>query len=169
MNRLHAILAALAGLIAVAAALSQQPLPPPPLPQPAEPPPRVDARREVIVNWTLGDQAWKFNDILTAYEPVKGYLEPRPGRGMLAVWKLRLMKDFESGAATLHSETRGSPFKIVLLDAERTVIDPDLPAQITPVSGRMDDTIELYVGLPDAPLLKDVKMIRVEKRTDVGF
>jgi hypothetical protein len=169
MNRLHAILGTLAGLVSVATALAQQPLPPPPLPQPPEPPPRVEAKREVIVNWTLGDQAWKFNEILTAYEPVKGYLEARPGRGMLAVWKLRLLRDFESGAATLHTETRGSPFKIVLLDAERTVIDADSPAQITPVSGRMDDTIELYVALPESQLLKDVKMIRVEKRTDVGF
>lgn len=169
MNRPPAILAALTGLVFIAAALAQQPLPPPPQPLPPEPPPRVDAKKEVIINWSCGDQVWKFNDILTAYEPIKGYYEPRPNRGTLAVWKLRLVRDFESGAATLHTETRGSPFKIVLLDAERTVIDADLPAQITPVSGRMDDTIELYVGLPEAQLLKDVKMIRVEKRTDVGF
>jgi hypothetical protein len=167
MIRPHAFPPALASLVFAAAALAQQP--PPPQPPPPEPPPRVEAKKEVIVNWSLGDQAWSFKDILSAYEPVKGYLEPRPSQGTLAVWKLRLVRDFESGASTLHSETRGSPFKIVLLDAERTVINPDVHAQITPVSGRMDDTIELYVGLPDAQILKDVKIIRVERRTDVGF
>ena len=35
----------------------------------------------------------------------------------------------------------------MLLDADRTVIDSDLPAQITPVSGKSGDTIELLVGL----------------------
>jgi len=49
------------------------------------------------------------------------------------------------------------------------VINPDLTfVQITPVSGKMDDTIELLIGLPDAQILKDVKMIRVQRRTDVG-
>lgn len=141
----------------------------PPTPQPIEPS-RIDARKEVIVNWTLGDQAWNFKDILGVYEPVKGYLEPRGNRGFLAVWKLRLVKDLETGSARMHEETRGSPFKVVLLDAERTVINPDLPAQITAVSGKMDDTIELYVALPlDSDALRDVKMIRVQRRINVGF
>jgi hypothetical protein len=137
--------------------------------QPPEPPTRIEAKKEVIVNWTLGEQAWNFKDILNAYEPVKGYLEPRANQGTLAVWKIRLVKDFEEGAARLHEEMRGSPFKVVLLDADRTIINPDLPAQITVLSGKMDDTIELYVALPDAPLLKEVRMIRVQRRTDVGF
>ena len=65
---------------------------------------------------------------------------------------------------------RGSPFKIVLLDKERTVVNAGpIPAQITPVSGKSGDTIELLVGLPDAQLLKDAKTIRVQRRTDVGF
>jgi hypothetical protein len=87
----------------------------------------------------------------------------------LAVWKLRLVKDFEAGTSRLHEETRGSPFKIVLFDAEQTVIDADLPAQITTISGKMGDTIELLVGLPDAQKLKDGRMIRVQRRTNVGF
>jgi hypothetical protein len=159
-------------LLLVTASLSAQPPAPPGLgaQQPPETPSRVEARRSVVVNWALGDQAWNFNDILTAYEPVKGYLESRPNQGNLAVWKLRLVKDFEEGAARFHEEMRGSPFKIVLLDTDRSVINAaEIPVQITPVSGKMDDTIELLVGLPDAPLLKDVKIIRVQRRTDVGF
>jgi hypothetical protein len=155
--------------LAVSVSAFAQP-PAPPQPHPPESSPRVDARREVIVRWTLGDQAWNFDDIRTAYEPVRGYLEPRPNQGTLAVWKLRMVKDFEEGTARLHEEMRGSPFKVVLLDADRTVINPDVPfVQITPVSGKMDDTLELLVGLPDAQILKDVKMIRVQRRTDVGF
>ena len=165
MQRLLAILAAITWLNVATAVIAQQPQ----AQQPAEPQ-RVDARREVIVNWTLGDQAWKFNDVLTTYEPVKGYLESRPNQGHLAVWKLRLVKDLEEGAATLHEKILGSPFKIVLLDAERTIIDPDVPAQISLVSGgKVDDTIELLVGLADAEALKRAKTIRVQRRTDVGF
>jgi hypothetical protein len=131
---------------------------------------RVEAqKKDTAENWTLGDQAWDFKDVLTAYEPVKGYVESRGGRGQLVVWKLKLVKDFEEGAAKLHEELRGSPFKIVLLDSERTVIHSDLSAQITPLAGKLNDTIEMHVSLPDAPLLRDVKLFRVQRRTDVGF
>src|SRR6478672_7527713 len=163
-------LLAIATLLLTASLSAQQSAPPQPGGQPPESPPRMDARREVSVRWTLGDQAWNFDDIRTAYEPVRGYLEPRPNQGTLAVWKLRMVRDFEEGASRHHEEMRGSPFKVVLLDADRTVINPDVPfVQITPVSGKMDDTIELLVGLPDAQILKVVKMIRVQRRTDVGF
>src|SRR5262245_47266651 len=91
---------------------------------------RVEARREVIINWTLGDQAWNFREIQTAYDPVKGYLEPRGEQGFLAVWNLRLIRELEEGAAKYHDEILGSPFKVVLLDADRKVIDFDAPAQI---------------------------------------
>jgi len=165
MNRHLANFAAIACFSVSAAALAQQQPPPPPPPEAQ----RVDAKREVIINWTLGDQAWNFNDVRATYEPVKGHTE-RTSQGTLAVWKLRLVKDLEPGAATLHEKTLGSPFRVVLLDAERTIINPDLPAQITPVTGvRKDDTIELFVALPDAPVLNDVKTIRVERRTNVGF
>src|SRR6267142_4605728 len=143
MKSRYALLAAAACLNIVAAAIAQQPQ------QPPESPARIDAKKEVIINWKAGDQAWDFKDTLSAYEPVKGYLEPRGNDGTLAVWKLRLVKDFEEGTTKLHEEMRGTPFKIVSLDADRTIIDPDLPATITVVPGKMDDTIELYVRLPD--------------------
>lgn len=157
----------------VGAVIAQQPTPTPPPPAPEVQ--RIDARKEVTVNWKLidrsrdVDQAWDFKDIQSAYEPVKGYLEPRGNQGTLAVWKLRLVKDFEVGAAELHEKMVGTPFKIVLLDADRTVINPDLPAKMTVLSGKMDDTIELYVALPEMPLLREVKLVRVQKRTDVGY
>lgn len=164
MNRLF-VFAAL--LIPFASSFGQQAPPPPP---PSEGSVRIDARREVVINWSLGDQVWLFNDIAAAYEPVRGFLEERPSQGNLAVWRLRLVKEFEEGTIRLHEDMKGSPFKIVLLDKDRTVVNSDpIPVQITPVSGRMGDTIEVYIGLPDAQLLRDVKIIRVQRRTDVGF
>jgi hypothetical protein len=119
---------------------------------------------------TLGEQTWHFTDIQATYEPRKGSVEPRGGQaGNQAVWTLRLVKDMDPGAARLQEEMRGSPFRIVLLDAERTVINQDIVPQITPISGKAEDTIQLYVPLPDAPLLREVKYIRVERRTNVGF
>jgi hypothetical protein len=163
MNR-FLLAAAVAGCIAFKA-FAQQPPPQPPSPEQQ----RVEARKEVIVNWTLGDQAWSFREVMATYDPVRGYLEPHPNQGFVAIWKLRLARDLEEGAAKLHEETLGSPLRIVLLDADRSVIDNDAPAQITtPVGAKTDDTIELRVGL-DGDALKRCKLIRVHRRTDVGF
>jgi len=181
MKRTNFLVAGLASFTLATATIAQQPVlpplpgpPPPPQPvQPAQPeqPQRTEAKKEVVVtiNWTLGDQAWNFKEVSTAYEPIKGYLEPRGNEGTLAVWKLRLVKDMEEGATKLHEEARGTPFKVVLLDEDRTVINDDMPARMTPVSGRKDDTIELYIALPDAEHLKEVKTIRVQPRLRVGF
>ena len=131
---------------------------------------RVEAqKKDTAESWTLGDKAWDFKDVLTAYEPVKGHVESRESSGHAAVWKLRLVRDLEAGAARLHEEMRGSPFKLIAFDADRTVIDLDLPAQITTVGGKVDDTIELRIVLPQVELLRDVKLIRVQRRTGVGF
>jgi len=157
-----ALLPAVVCLIAASASLAQQA-------QPPQEPQRTEAKRSVVISWSLGDQAWDFNDIKGAYEPVKGYLESRGNQGPLAVWTLRLVKDFEEGAAKLHEEIRGTPFKIVLLDADRTIINQDLPATITVVPNKMDDTILLYATMPDPAKLKEVRTVRVQRRTDVGF
>src|SRR5881409_3732644 len=112
MHRPIMIFAALFWLSAAVTAAAQQPQPP----QPAEPQ-RVEARKEVIVNWALGDQAWNFRDVMNTYEPVKGYLEPHGNEGYIAVWKLKLVRELEAGAAKHHEEMLGSPFKVVLLNA----------------------------------------------------
>lgn len=161
MKRCHALLAVLVLSAFVRAVFAQQP-------QPTEAQ-RIEAKKQVTISWSMGDQAWDFRDILSAYEPVKGYLEPRGNQGPMAVWTLRLVKDFEEGAAKLHEEIRGTPFKIVLLDSDRTIIDPDHPATITVVPNKMDDTILLFVTMPDPSKLKEVRTVRVQKRTDVGF
>ncbi len=169
MQRPMAKLVAISWLAGLGVVVGQQP----PQVQPQQPAApeaqRIEARKEVIVNWTLGDQAWNFRDVLNSYEPVKGYLEPHGNEGYIAVWKLRLVRELEPGAAKHHEEMLGSPFKVVLLDGDRTVVDSDAPAQITtPVGAKADDTIELRVGL-DAQSLKNTRVIRVQRRTEVGF
>lgn len=155
-------------IMLAAAALAQQPvdqLPP-------EPPTRVEAKKQVIVNWSLNDQAWEFKEIQAVYEPVKGFLEVRGSAGPpQAVWTLRLAKDLEQGTVDLHQNQPGSPFRVVFLDADRTLIVPDKPPAIrfTPITGKLGDSITLAVELPPAPLLSDVKFVRIERRTNVGF
>jgi hypothetical protein len=131
---------------------------------------RPEARQgDATETWRLVDQSWDFKDVLTAYAPVKGTIESSDDRGDLAVWKLQLVRDMEDGAARLHEEMRGSPFKIVLLDRDRAVINPDVQARITPVPSKTGDAIEMYVPLPNRELLQQVRYIRVQRRTDVGF
>ena len=132
-------------------------------------PPRPEAQQRQTDVWTLNDQSWDFKDVLTAYAPLKGRFETSENAGPLVVWKMQLVRDMEDGAARLQEELRGSPFKIVLLDAERAVINPDVQARITPVPAKAGDVIEMVVALPDRELLKQVKYIRVQRRTDIGF
>jgi len=134
--------------------------------RPADAPPLVEAKKEVIVNWTLGNQIWDFKAILTAYEPVKGVFDPLTNQ---ATWTLQIAKDLEPGAAALHNETQGTPFKPVLLTAEKAVMALDSKVQMTAVTGKMGDTIQIDVKLPEKETLDAVKLIRVERRTNVGF
>lgn len=155
MRHFLAVLAVVMGFLG-AAAFAQQRRPE------AQPGPATEI-------WRLAEQSWDFKDVLTAYAPVKGTIETSDDRGDLAVWKLQLVRDIEEGAARLHEATRGSPFKIVLLDRERAIINPDIEARITPVPAKMGDVIEMVVPLPKRELLSQVRFIRVERRTDVGF
>jgi hypothetical protein len=155
------------GLVWALAALSlaqEPPRPPEATPQP------IEAKKQVIVLWTLGSQSWSFTDVETTYEAERGTLYPRTDEALAhAVWKLRIVREMQPGEAIRHNEMPGSPFKVVLLDAQRTVINPDVPARITPITGKVGDTFDLVVQLPDEPLLSDVKYVRVTRRTEVGF
>lgn len=140
-------------------------------PRPPEPSPQsIEAKKQVIVLWTLGNQSWSFTDVETTYEAERGTFYPRTDEALAhAVWKLRIIREMQPGEAIRHNEMPGSPFKVVLLDASRTVINPDLPARITPITGKVGDTFDLVVQLPDEPLLSEVKYVRVTRRTEVGF
>jgi hypothetical protein len=165
------------GFPLLATAWAQQPEqpapPPPPAPIPAAPmPTRVEAKAQVIVNWTLGNETWDFSDVLSVYEPVKGYLEipSDKNESPKAVWTLRLVKNLESGTKQLHENLPGTPFEVTILDTDRAQIDPNpLPVKISPISGNAGDTILMAVTMPGPPLLNEVRFVRVERRTNVGF
>ncbi len=142
----------------MAAAMAQQ--------RPADAPPIVEAKKEVIVNWTLGAQTWEFKSIKDTYEPVKGSFDPLTNE---ARWTLQLVRDLEPGAAGLHNNIMGTPFQPMLLTAEKMVFATDAKVQMTASSGKMGDTIEVYVQLPEAETLATIKYIRLERRTNVGF
>jgi hypothetical protein len=133
--------------------------------RPVDAPPLVEAKKEQVV-YALGGQLWEFKQILTAYEPIKGVFEPLTNE---AIWTLQLVKDFQPGEVGLQRELAGSPFRPVLLDADRGVIAADAPVEISEITGKQGDTIRMIVHLPDEEILAQVKTIRIERRTQVGF
>jgi hypothetical protein len=160
----------------LAAAWAQQPEqpgpPPPPTPIPAAPTPtRVEAKAQVIINWTLGNETWDFSEVMSVFEPIKGYLEIPSDKNELpkAVWTLRLVKNLDEGTVKLYENE--NPFKVTIFDADRTRIDraPQQVMKITPIPNRAGDTITMAIAMPDPPLLNEIRYVRVEPATNVGF
>lgn len=152
-----------AALVPVSATAQEQP---PTAPQDApaeEAPPAVEPEEEL---WTLGDQQWDFSEVGAIYLPVKGTLDPAAGT---ATWTLEVARNLSRGEATMHSAVPGSPFRMVLLDDEKAAVVSDLQATITPITGKVGDRVRVTVKLPKAQVLERVKLIRVERRTNVGF
>jgi hypothetical protein len=148
------------------AARAQQeisPIPPVP-PAPEAPPLAGDGAPNLIRE--LGDQRWDFIDIFTAYLPVKGTLD---STNNTAVWTLELVKPLVVGEALLHETIEDSPFRPVFLDEEKVVLQSDSRVQITPVAGQTGDRLRMVVELPSPEIMKDVRHIRIERRTRVGF
>jgi hypothetical protein len=124
----------------------------------------VEATKEET--WTLGDQQWDFKDVATTYKPVKGALNPKTG---VAQWTLEIVRDLSEGEIGLHENLEGTPFKPAFLDAERIAVLSDSAAKMSKIAGKMGDRITLTVKLPPAELLSKAKVVRVGKRTNVGF
>jgi hypothetical protein len=147
------------------AARAQEVPPAPPLPPEAEvSPPAGDEAPNLVME--LGDQRWDFIDVFTAYRPVKGAHNPATN---MTVWTLELVKPLVTGEALLHETIDGSPFRPVFLDEEKIVLQSDAAVQITPVAGQPGDRLRMTVELPPAEIMKDVRHIRIERRTRVGF
>jgi hypothetical protein len=145
---------------------AQQPAPRPAAPAAtqAEPTDVVPATKEET--WTLGGQQWDFKDVATAYKPTKGALDPRTG---VAVWTLELVKELSAGEIGLQENLEGSPFKPVFIDEEKIAVQGDATVRITKITGRPGDKIKLTMQLPPAEILDAVKVVRIERRTKVGF
>lgn len=160
-----------AALIAPFAAAQEEPPVAPQAPVPEAPVPQPPGSEGPVIEpdeelWTLGDQQWDFSEVGAIYLPVKGTLDPAAGT---ATWTLEIARDLSRGEATMHSAVPGSPFRLVLLDDEKTAVVGDLQATITPITGKAGDRARVTVKLPKAQVLERVKLVRVERRTNVGF
>jgi hypothetical protein len=154
MSRLAAISLSIF-MLAASAMFAQEP----------EPVALVEATKQET--WTLGEQQWDFKDVATAYAPVKGALNPKTGT---VQWTLEIVKELAPGEIGLHETTEGSPFKLVLLDAEKVVLAAEPQVGFaSKLTGKPGDKVKIDVQLPKAELLSQAKLIRIERRTKIGF
>jgi hypothetical protein len=132
-----------------------------------EPPALVEAQYdEDQMIWSLGEQTWEFADLATAYVPAKGTFNPTTRE---AVWTLQLAKDLTPGETGLQNVVAGSPFKALFLDEEKSQVVGDARIKITSITGRKGDSIRVTIRMPDEATLANVALIRLERRTDIGF
>ena len=117
-------------------------------------------------SWTLGDQQWDFKDIATAYTPVKGALNPKTG---VVEWTLEIVKELSPGEVGTQENLEGSPFKPTFVDEEKIALPGGARVRITKITGKIGDRIKMTVQLPKADVLAKVKLVRIERRTKVGF
>jgi hypothetical protein len=156
-----------AALLACSSPLAaQQPAPQPNVPRVAAP-----AASELIPatkeeTWTLGGQQWDFKDVAAAYKPTKGALDPK---ARVAVWTLELVKELSAGEIGMQENLEGSPFKPVFIDEDKVALQADATVRMTKITGKPGDKIKVMVELPPAETLDAVKVIRVERRTRIGF
>jgi len=163
-------------LLTAQVALSQQPVPEPPAPQPPPPAqPRAAARAAQPADlvgatkeetWTLGEQQWDFKDIAAAYVPVKGTLNPKTG---VAEWTLEIARELSPGEVGTHENLEGSPFKPTFIDQERIAVQEDARVRVSKITGKVGDRIKLTMQLPRPEVLASVRVVRIERRTRVGF
>ena len=155
MIRLPASLASLLILVVAGSVVAQQP----------EPQELVQATKQET--WTLGEQVWDFKDVATVYSPVKGALNPKTGA---VEWTLEIVKELAPGEVGLHETTEDSPFKLVLLDAEKLALDAETRVGFaSKLTGKSGDKVKIVVHLPKDEVLSQAKLIRIERRTKIGF
>ena len=135
------------------------------LPAQDQPRPASEADQRAWLH-TLGDQTWDFRQLAAAYKPLKGEFELKTGQ---AVWTLELMKDLSEGEVAVHSATQGSPFRAVLLDADKVLVSGDVRIKLGGISGKAGDAVRVTLLMPAAEKLAQVKTVRIERRTQIGF
>lgn len=147
-----------AGLALTALARSEEPEPAPAL---------VEAKYDdEQMIWTLGDQVWEFGELETAYLPAKGEFNPKTRE---AVWTLQLVRELTPGEAGFQNTVAGTPFQPKFLDADKTTLLSDARVKITTISGRSGDAIRVTIRMPDEATLAKAALIRLERRTEIGF
>ena len=121
---------------------------------------------EELMIWTLGDQVWEFAELATTYLPAKGEFNPQTRE---AVWTLQLVRDMTPGEIGFQSTLAGSPFKPTFLNSDKILLAPDERVKFTPITGKLGDAIRVTIRLPEEATLADVALIRLERRTEIGF
>jgi hypothetical protein len=121
---------------------------------------------EELMIWSLGDQVWEFAELATTYLPAKGEFNPQTRE---AVWTLQIVRDMTPGEVGFQSAMAGSPFKPTFLSADKILLVSDARVKITPITGKLGDAIRVTIQLPEEATLKDVALIRLERRTEIGF
>ena len=128
-------------------------------------PPLVEATKQET--WTLGEQQWDFKDVAAAYVPVKGTYNAKTG---VAEWTLEIVKELAAGEVGTHESLEGSPFKPVLLDAEKVALSDEPEVKFaTKLTGKPGDKVKIAVQLPKAEVLATARHIRIQRRTRIGF
>ncbi len=135
--------------------------PTPPRPEPVE---LIEATKEEI--WTLGGKTWDFKDVATTYKPVKGLMNPSTG---IVQWTLEIVREMSEGEIGMHGNLEETPFKPTFLDAERIVLEEDAPSRMSKIGGKVGDRVLVGFKLPEPDVLEKTTLIRVGKRTSVGF
>ena len=116
--------------------------------------------------WTLGNQVWEFGDVETAYLPAKGSFDPMTRE---AVWTLQIVRDMTPGEVGFQTTLAGSPFQPTFLDADKVLLVDDARVKITTISGKQGDSIRVTIRLPEDAVLAGVALIRLQRRTEIGF
>lgn len=128
--------------------------------------PVIEAKKQVVVTWTLGEQHWDFSEVQNTYDPVSGSLDLNRGE---ATWTFEQARNMLEGEVVVHTQTEGSPFKAILLDADKVALGADMHIQFTKITGKKGDKLKAIFVLPPPEVLKLTKYIRIERRTKVGF
>ena len=154
-------------MLAGLALLAQEPKPDPKPAPPPEPEPVVLVEATKQETWTLGEQLWDFKDVATVYQPVKGALNPQTG---VVEWTLEIVKELVAGEVGIHENTEGSPFKTILLDADKIVLTDEPEVRLaSKLTGKPGDKVKIVMVLPKAEVLGQTKLVRIERRTKIGF
>jgi hypothetical protein len=116
--------------------------------------------------WTLDGREWDFSAVESVYTPLAGTFDEKKSA---VIWTLELAKELTSAEASAQMAVQGTPFKPSFLDGEKLLLAADARLKITPISGKKGDRIRMTVQLPKAEILSQTKLVRVGRRTELGF
>ena len=128
--------------------------------------PTIYEARLVEDVWMLGLQQWDFSEVSTVYQPVKGTYDPKSGE---VVWMLELVRDMVPGEVGIHENLAQTPFRPVFLDGDRTALSKDAEVKTSPITGKQADRVRMTIKLVKPEIMHHATLVRVERRTDIGF